>query len=134
GGVITPIAAGDGVDQVDLTIPATALDALPPGQASTELLALLAMCAGGAPTFTSNAILCPVGDPILAFKRITVSRSPSPNQNPSIASVLLGGNVWDPAVLVVVPASSTLAVEVDPGAGSAEPCDPATTGCPATGT
>lgn len=82
---------GDPVE-ADVEIPADALD----GRDEVVVLVVLLVCAGGLPDLgETDEIVCPDDELVLAYKRITVSRSDAPNANPLIRSVGFGGLDWD---------------------------------------
>jgi len=105
GAEAAPIDFGVGPDHAytDLTIPADALD----GVDEAVVLVTLVVCAGGIPDLVASQeageVVCPEGDPIIAYKRITVTAGDAPNQNPGVAETLFSGSPWSDRGLPQVP-------------------------------
>ncbi len=123
-GELPLIARGPGVDNVQLTIPADALDGIAPEERQNALIGVLSIACPGSldvdvdPAAASDTVLLPfrctdpsgvelgLHDSIVGIKRIFV-RETDRNQNPVIDSISFDGEPWAPDDIKEVDACDT---------------------------
>lgn len=93
------LGVGVGLDTVQVDVTEDALE----GRDEAMVLVTVLMCADELPDIEEG---CP-GESVVAYKRITVSSNPAPNQNPRISAVSIGGTVLDDRDVVRVPLCPT---------------------------